>query len=448
MLSRDKVAFLLFSIQRSAFSVQPMNPHSIRRIDVYLGKPMCFALTVLRKLAAPFASSRRSSEPVRKILLIKMIEQGATVLAYQAIRRAVEKVGRQNVYFWVFEDNRFIFDLLELVPPENVLVIRTKNLLTLFLDLLRTTWKARRLGIDATVDMEFFSRASAILAFLTGAARRVGLHRFTSEGPYRGDLLTHRVQYNPYVHTAAAYYLLVEALDADTSQVPLIKTPIPRIDFSAPRFLPGEQEVAKVQGILDRMAGAPVERPIVLLNPNAGDMLPLRRWPTDRFIELGRRIRADYPDVTLAITGAPEETSAAREIAAAIGASVLTLAGETTLRELIVLYTLADVLVTNDSGPGHFSSMTDITSIVLFGPETPAVFGPLGPNTRVVRLDLACSPCVNAFNHRFSPCNDNICMQMIEVDEVYRLVRDRLESRPRVELTILPAGRAIARERV
>ena len=84
---------------------------------------------------------------------------------------------------------------------------------------------------------------------------------------------------------------------------------------------------------------------------------------------------------------------------------------------------MADVLVTNDSGPGHFSSMTDITSIVLFGPETPDVFGPLGPHTHVVRSNLACSPCVNVYNHRFSPCTNNVCMQQIEVDEVYQTGR-------------------------
>src|ERR1700749_3374908 len=140
-----------------------------------------------------------------------MIEQGATVLAYRAIARAVELVGRENVYFWVFEENRLILDLLDMIPRENVLVIRTSSPIRLFADLLGGAWRARRLGIDATVDMEFFSRASAILAFLTGARRRVGLHRFTSEGPYRGDLLTHRVAHNPYLHTAAAYWVLIEA---------------------------------------------------------------------------------------------------------------------------------------------------------------------------------------------------------------------------------------------
>jgi ADP-heptose:LPS heptosyltransferase len=414
-----------------------LNPHTVRRIDSWLGKPLCFALTLLRRVVAVFRPDRGGSEPVKKILLIKMIEQGATVLAYRAIERAVERVGRQNVYFWVFDDNRFVLDLLDLVPPENVLTVRTGGMFVLGWDLLKTAWRARELGIDATVDMEFFSRASAILAFLTGAGNRVGLHRFTSEGPYRGDLLTHRVQYNPYLHTAAAYYLLVEALWADPKQVPLMKVRRPAIDFTPPAFRPSGVEIQKVQQTLDRLAGRAVSRPIVLLNPNASDLLPLRRWPTDRFIELGRRILSERTDVTLAITGALSEAAAAQQIARQIGPEVLCLAGHTTLRELIVLYTLADVLITNDSGPGHFSSLTDITSIVLFGPETPDVFGPLGRNTHPLRADIACSPCVNPFNHRFSPCNDNVCMSMIDVDQVYELVEARLESRPKLKLTVV-----------
>jgi ADP-heptose:LPS heptosyltransferase len=415
-----------------------VNPYTVRRFDVWLGKPMCFALTVLRKLTSPFTSATPRSEPVKKILLVKMIEQGATVLAYRAIARAVEMVGKENVYFWVFQENRFILDLLEIVPPENVLVIRAKKPVTLFLDLIRTTWKARRLGIDATIDMEFFSRASAILAFLTGAKRRVGLHRFTTEGPYRGDLLTHRLQHNPTLHVAAAYYLLIEALNSDPTETPMMKTRVPAVDFSPPRFVPRPGEVEKVQATLDRLAGHPVSRPIVLLNPNASDLLPLRRWPTDQFIALAKRILAEHPDVTLALTGAPDEADAARKIAREISPAVLTLAGETSLRELFVTYTMADVLVTNDSGPGHFSSMTDITSIVLFGPETPDVFGPLGPHSLVVRSNLACSPCVNALNHRFSPCNNNVCMQEISLEEVYRLVDDKLSQRKRLKLTVMP----------
>ena len=414
-----------------------MNPYTVRLIDSWLGRPLCFGLTLVRRLGQLFPSGAPAA-PVKKILIVKMIEQGATVLAYQAIARAVELVGRENVYFWVFQENRFILDLLEIIPKENVLVIRAKKPHTLFYDLIATTLRARRLGIDTTIDMEFFSRASAIVAFLAGARRRVGLHRFTAEGVYRGDLLTHKVAHNPYMHVAAAYYQLIESLMADPSETPMLKAPMPNIDFSPPRFVPRAGEVEQVQAIFDRLAGRRVGRPIILLNPNASDLLPLRRWPTEKFIELGQRLLAAYPQATLMLTGAPDEADAARQIARRISPEVITLAGETTLRQLFVVYTMADVLVTNDSGPGHFSSMTDIYAVVLFGPETPQVFGPLGPNSNVIRTDLSCSPCVNAFNHRFSPCNNNVCMQKIEVQDVFKMVDDHLSRRPRRKLTVIP----------
>jgi ADP-heptose:LPS heptosyltransferase len=403
-----------------------MNPRTIRAIDVWVGKPICAALTLVRRAMWFFRKPPAKPRTVRRMLLIKVIEQGATVLAYRAIARAVEMVGRENVYFIVFEENRFILDLLDLIPRENVLAIRSKKPLILFWDLLAAVFRARMLRIDAAIDMEFFSRASAIIGYLTGARVRVGLHRFTSEGPYRGDLLTHRHQYNPFVHVAAAYYVLVDSARSDPSQTPMGKVMVPAIDWSPPRFVPTEEETSRVQATLDRLAGRPVARPIVLLNSNASDLLPLRRWPAESFEELGKRILQDHPDVTLAITGGPSEAVPARELAARISPTAISTAGETSLRELIVLYSMADVLVTNDSGPGHFATLTDIASIVLFGPETPALFGPMGKSTEVVRVDLACSPCVNAFNHRFSPCNDPVCMKQITVDMVYDRVRERL----------------------
>jgi ADP-heptose:LPS heptosyltransferase len=441
-----------------------LKPQTVRLIDLWLGRPFCFGLTLLRRVGQAAGALGRiagagsaEAKPVRKVLLIKMIEQGATVLAYRAIERAVETVGRENVYFWVFAGNRAILDVLGLIPRENVLALRSDNLFTFALDVLRTLLKIRRLGIDATVDMEFFARAPAVLAFLTGARRRVGLHRFTSEGPYRGDLLTHRVAHNPYLHTAVAYYLLVEALQADPKQVPLPKVPVPGIDFSPPVLEPTEAELQAVRRAISEAsseAGASnpagerrcgLAGPLILLNPNAGDLLPLRRWPTERFVELGRRMLQDDPTVTLAITGAPSEREAAEEVTREMRSKspgdagrIICMAGRTSLRELIVLYTLADLLVTNDSGPGHFASLTDLPTLVLFGPETPALFAPLGKATNVMTANLACSPCVNAMNHRFSPCNDNVCMQELSVDQVYARCRELLPGprTPKLQLTI------------
>lgn len=426
-----------------------MTKETIKRIDALLGSVLCWLLTLHRRVYDLFALQPPLGDRPKKILFLKLIEQGATVLAAPAIKAAVDRCGRENVHFAVFPENRPILDILELIPKENVLELRHGDLLSFAKDALALFWRCRQIGIDTVVDMEFMARASAILAYLCGARFRVGLHRFTSEGPYRGDLMTHRVQYNPYLHTSVAYRLLFEALDQDPNEVPLLKIPTRRPP-DRPRFVPTDAERARVKEIVRARLGRPVPGPLVLLNPNTGDLLPTRMWPTDRFIELGRRLLAEHPDLTLAITGAPSERDGAESVAQQIGRDrVVSLAGATTLREVLVLYTLADVLVTNDSGPGHFASMTDIHNVVLFGPETPQLFGPLGENRHVLWAQLACSPCVSPYNHRFSPCTNNRCMQVITVDEVHREVTRALhavraqpqrphEPRP-VEAQALPA---------
>jgi len=117
------------------------------------------------------------------------------------------------------------------------------------------------------------------------------------------------------------------------------------------------------------------------------------------------------------------------------------LAGETTLRQLMVLYGLAEVMVTNDSGPAHFASLTPIDVVTLFGPETPAVFGSRSPRSHIIWAGLACSPCVNAFNQRVTSCKENRCMARISVDEVFATVCRVYEQRkPVTEFDDLAAG--------
>jgi ADP-heptose:LPS heptosyltransferase len=230
---------------------------------------------------------------------------------------------------------------------------------------------------------------------------------------------------------AIQYHHLVEALWADPREIPVLKTPARHPEdggYQPPLFEPTPQEVQTVRELLAAIAGHPIEGPILLLNPNTSDLLPLRRWETERFVQLGRRLLVEHPGSLVAITGAPSERQGAEQVAARIGPPdrCVCTAGHTTLRQLMVLYSIADVLVTNDSGPGHFASMTELPTVVLFGPETPRLFGPLGLHTHVIWKDLACSPCVNAMNHRFSPCNNNVCMQQITVEDVLARVNELL----------------------
>ena len=97
-------------------------------------------------------------------------------------------------------------------------------------------------------------------------------------------------------------------------------------------------------------------------------------------------------------------------------------AGMHKLIAITTLYNIAEVLVSNDSGPAHFSAIAPIRSIVLFGPETPKLYGSLG-NSEPIWAALSCSPCVTAANQKNSACNDAVCMRLITPDRVLESVR-------------------------
>jgi ADP-heptose:LPS heptosyltransferase len=393
---------------------------TIRVLDYWLGVPLCALLTACRRLFG-----ERPATP-KRILFLKFIEQGATVLAQDAIRRATLHAGRENVFFCVFETNRAILDVLGAIPADNILCIRDRSLGIFVVDFLRALATMRRRGVDTVIDMEFFSRASAIFSFLSGATTRAGLHRFTGELPYRGDLMTHRVQYNAHLHISVQYAVLVEAAMHDPVDQPLLKVPAATIageQAPPPTFVATTDEQARVSALINEAGDASAADPVVLLNPNASDLLPLRKWERARFVELGRRILDTYPRARLVVTGAPAERAAAEQLCRDLHSPrAVSAAGRTSLRELLTLYTLANVLVTNDSGPAHFASLTSVHTVVLFGPETPLLFGSLSPATTIIWKQLACSPCVSVFNHRLSPCDNNLCMQLITVDEVFDAV--------------------------
>ncbi len=396
-----------------------MKVRTFLQIDRWCGVPLCLALSVFRRLFGRTAPD--CSGPPRSIVLAKLAEQGATVLAYPAMRRAVELAGRENVFFLVLEENRFIVDVLDVIPKANVITISTGGLAAFVSSTLRALRKLRRLRVEAAVDMEFFSRGSAALVYLSGAGRRSGFHAFFGGGPYRGNLMTQRLLYNPHLHTTQTFLSLVEALVASPSALPTFGLRAPPQADDVPPFQPTPEEREAVRGMLARAFGA--EGRLILLNANAGDLLPLRRWAPERDVELARRLLERYPDARIGFTGAPEEAKAAEELAGKAGSKRCgCLAGKTTLRELLVLYTLAEVLVTNDSGPAHFATLTPIRVVTLFGPETPALFAARTPRNTALWAGIVCSPCVNAFNNRQSPCRNNLCMQAITVDEVFTAV--------------------------
>src|SRR5947199_3710783 len=186
--------------------------------------------------------------------------------------------------------------------------------------------------------MECLTRFTAMLTFTTGAKSRVGFHTFFGDGPYRGDLMTHRLLYNPHLHTSQMFEAMVEALTRDPAVLPTFDF-TPRVNQPLARFRPSSSEVAEINAFLERENPRIGSAPLILLNPNASDLLPLRRWPPLRYVELAWRLLERYPELFIVFTGAPADAAPNNQSADEVAsAPVVRLAGNTTLRQGLLLY--------------------------------------------------------------------------------------------------------------
>jgi ADP-heptose:LPS heptosyltransferase len=401
----------------------------MRAIDFWVGVPLTFLLTLVQRIRAFLHLAPAPSASPRHILFIQLAEMGTMVVAYPALRKARELFPDATLYFLCFEQIRGSVEILGIIPPENVITIDASSLASLARDTLAFPARARRRSIDTVINMEAFVRYSSIVSWLSGARRRVGFHRFNQEGLYTGDLLTHHVLYNPHVHTAHTFLDLVHALEAPPDQVPRVKRPGASDSLEVPKIAADATAAAHLWRKLEAIApDIGPARKLVVINPNASDQFPMRRLPLESFIEITRRLLND-PDVFVLITGVASEKPDAQHICGRIGSPrVLDLTGRTTLLELLHVFDLAHVLVTNDSGPAHLAALTKIHVIVFFGPEIPERYRPLATSSDVVHTGYTCSPCIGPHNQRLSPCNDNLCLKSVDVQEVVGLVRSRLEA--------------------
>jgi ADP-heptose:LPS heptosyltransferase len=381
-----------------------------RKIDQGLGPFICRALSL-------FSGGRAPSETPKRILIILLSEMGSLVLGCSMFRRIREKYPQASIHAMVFEKNREILDLLEVIPPENVMTLSARSLGGLVSDSLAAIRKMRDLSFDVVIDCELFARVSSIFSFFSGAPLRVGFHRHTMEGLYLGDFINRPVLYNPYRHISDQFLALVDAIES--TSVPKNKfescADVPK---AAPRLRLKEGEQVSMQKRLLGDFPAVAGKKLVLIYPSGG-ILPIRAWPLEYFCRTAKELIDRGHAV--AIIGLPGDKGLAKTIQEHCRSPLcIDLTGYTkTIRELLVIFHFSSLLITNDGGPGQFAVMTPIRSILFFGPETPELYGPNDAATKVFFSGIACSPCLTAYNHRNSPCDgDNQCLKVIKPDTV------------------------------
>jgi ADP-heptose:LPS heptosyltransferase len=152
-------------------------------------------------------------------LIILLSEMGSLVLAQPMFAKLKQQYPDASLHILLFAKNREVLDLLGVMPPGHVITINDQSLGGFVSDVLRALGVLRSLTFDVVIDCELFSRVSSIFAYLSGSPIRVGFHKLTQEGLYRGTFITRPVMYNPYRHLSQQFLTMVSAIESSGTPV-------------------------------------------------------------------------------------------------------------------------------------------------------------------------------------------------------------------------------------
>lgn len=181
--------------------------------------------------------------------------------------------------------------------------------------------------------------------------------------------------------------------------------------YIAPKlFVDAEQQ----KSVREKLRQRGIEGKWIAVHPGAA-FGPAKCWPKERFRKLLEKCQEVCPVVVVGDGGQKQE---ARSLVEGLSSSIISLAGETSLGELIALLSLSSLLVTNDSGPMHVAAAVSTPLVAIFGSTDPSRTGPYGVATGVLYAKAPCSPCFR----RECPI-DFRCMKEISVEEVFSRVQ-------------------------
>ncbi len=255
---------------------------------------------------------------------------------------------------------------------------------------------------------------SALLAFASGARRRVGYDRGG-----RGRLLTDRLT---VPRDAQGERLPVPAVEYYLALVRHLGCPVSSLRPEL--FTTRDDEAAADRAWLH--LGLSADRPVVCLN-TGGAFGPAKSWPEPYFSALARRLVTETGVRVLVVCG-PAERQAARAICAGANhPDVVCLADlDLSLGLSKACVKRSTLMVTTDSGPRHFAAAFDVPVISLFGPTHIAWTRTNHPHAVHLFHPVPCGPC----QQPVCPEKHHRCMTELTPDAVFRAASRLLARRP------------------
>jgi heptosyltransferase I len=146
---------------------------------------------------------------------------------------------------------------------------------------------------------------------------------------------------------------------------------------------------------------------------------PTKRWPPSRFAALVGPLRERFGMASV-IAGSHDAAALADQIPGAVS-----LAGRTTLSQLVSLLAGAELVIANDSGPMHIAAALGRPLVAIYGATDPLLTGPWRRLDSVIRLDIPCAPCLSR------RCSHRSCLEWLDEADVLTVAGCQLARIPR-----------------
>ncbi len=365
--------------------------------DRYVGIPisiLLFLITFLNKKVK--FSSRNEADTPKKILFIQLSALGDTILAVPTIRAIRKSFPQAELSFLASPTN---LSYLEQCPYIDHRILFSYPLHQLIRML-------RQEHFDLVIDLEHWSRFSALLAYATGASRLVG---FSAGHQYRHYLFTDIIPHIPGKHEVLNFLSIAHELGCSAEDTALA-------------VWIGETEREWCQNLLVQEQ-IDSSDPLVVLHPEAGRRRePRRRWPQEHYVTLADTLATRY-NARIVLTGAPDEVTISEWIAGRTKCETVCLAGQTQVNQLVALFARADLVISGNCGPMHLAAAAGTPIIALHGPTNSVQWGPWSEKATCLEATVPCSPCLNlGFEYACQALPDGTspCMHTFAVADVLK----------------------------
>jgi lipopolysaccharide heptosyltransferase I len=342
----------------------------------------------------------------KSILVVRLSSLGDVVMTLPAVYSLKKHFPHWKLH-WVCEGSAYeLLSCVEFVdetirfPRERIVDFLKRGKILGALRVIRDFFVyMRKKEFDLIIDFHGILK-SGLISFLSKKKRVIGFGK-----PYAKEFSSifydERVNgSDPFLHKVERNMLIVRHLKADESYE------------NIPFRISGEDE-EYIQKFFHEKG---LDKVVFAINPFSSIKGAYKRWPLENYRILAERIDREIGANVIVLWGTHEEKKEAERLRSATNGKVV-VSCPTNVPQLLALLGKVDMYIGGDSGVTHLASLAGTPLVAIFGPSDYRINTPYGPDKRIIRKRIACSPC------KKRDCEDRKCLTSIEPEHVFHVVK-------------------------